>query len=262
MLAALVEPPYSIDLSRRRSIWKILRSTLDLYRRYPLLFVSLAVGLIAAYELAVLLIAGYGPLAQHTHRSLQARIVLELLSFSLIGPLISALHVHAVISIGEGRMPRLIDVARRGLRVLLVVAAAAEIVANVGIVAGTYALAIPGIILSVRWSVVAQAAAVEHEGWLPALRRSWRLTSGSFWHIFGLILVTGLLALGIILGARTIPVGNSSGIISVTLGIAIDTVIASFLALTLAILYFDLLARELNPAPRRASEHRHLRDLD
>jgi len=46
---------------------------------------DLAVALIAAYELAVLVIAGYGPLAQHTHWSLQARIVLELLSFSLIG---------------------------------------------------------------------------------------------------------------------------------------------------------------------------------
>jgi hypothetical protein len=165
---------YRIDLHTPRSVREILLATVALYRRYPLLFVSLAVGLITAYELAVLLIAGYGPLAQHTHRSLQARIVLELLSFSLIGPLISALHVHAVISIGEGHRPRLIDVARRGLRVLPVVAAA-EIVANVGIVAGTYALAIPGIILSVRWSVVAQAAAVEHEGWLPALRRSWRL---------------------------------------------------------------------------------------
>jgi hypothetical protein len=110
--------------------------------------------------------------------------------------------------------------------------------------------------------MVAQAAAVEHEGWLPALRRSWRLTSGSFWHIFGLIFVTGLLAFGIILGARAIPVGSSAGIISVTLGIAIDTVIASFLALTLAILYFDLLARETNPVPRRAPEHQHLHDLD
>jgi uncharacterized membrane protein YGL010W len=131
-----VEDPYSIDLSRRRSILEILRSALDLYWRYPLLFVSLAVGLIATYELAVLLIAGYGPLAQHTHRSLQARIVLELLSFSLIGPLISALHVHAVILIGEGRRPQLIDVALRGLRVLPVVAAA-EVVANVGYWPGT-----------------------------------------------------------------------------------------------------------------------------
>src|ERR1700691_6267763 len=105
-----------IDLHPPRSVREILLATVALYRRYPLLFVSLAVGLITAYELAVLLIAGYGPLAQHTHRSLQARIVLELLSFSLIGPLISALHVHAVISIGEGHRPRLIDVAPPGLR--------------------------------------------------------------------------------------------------------------------------------------------------
>jgi hypothetical protein len=68
---------------------------------------------------------------------------------------------------------------------VLPVVAAAEIVANVGIVAGTYALAIPGIILSVRWSVVAQTAAVEHEGWLPALRRSWRLTSQSSTSTYG-----------------------------------------------------------------------------
>jgi hypothetical protein len=35
MLAALMGDRYSIDLTRQRSILEILRSALDLYRRYP-----------------------------------------------------------------------------------------------------------------------------------------------------------------------------------------------------------------------------------
>jgi len=256
-----VEPAYSIDLSQERSILEIVRAALELYRRYPLLFAALAVGLVATYELAVLLITGVGPLGHHAHRSEQATILLDLLSFSLVGPLISALHAHAVLAIGEGQKPRLIAVARGGLRVLPV-AAAAEIIANTGILLGYYALIVPGVILLVRLSVVAQAAAVEHEGYIPALRRSWRLTSGSFWHTFGLIFLVELLTVGVLLGARAIPAGNSTGIGSIALGIAINTVIASFVALTLAILYFELRAREANPAPRHAPEHPHLRDLD
>jgi hypothetical protein len=40
-------------------------------------------------------------------------------------------------------------------------------------------------------------------------------------------------------GVAAIPAGSSSGVASVTLGIAVDTILASFAALTLAVLYFS-----------------------
>lgn len=257
---ALVNQDDSIELDRRRSVGEILRLALDLYRDYPWLFLILAAAVMAPYDLAILAVVGRGPLAR-AHESFAVNTLLSVLNFSLIGPLISALHVHALVLIGEGRRPRLGRVALSGLRVLPVVSAA-EIVANVGIFAGFLALIIPGVLLALRWSVVAQAAAVEHEGWLPALRRSRQLTEGHYSHIIGLVFVTGALSFVVRFGTAAIPVGSSSGVASVTLGIAIDTIRASFVALTLAVLYFDLIARAAEPPARSTPEYQHLRDLD
>jgi hypothetical protein len=108
---------------------------------------------------------------------------------------------------------------------------------------------------------VAQAAAVEDVVWLTALRRSAELTRERYPHVFALSLSTGLVAVAAIFGARELPLGSSSGLASVAVGIAVNSVTASFVALTLALLYFDLRARSVAPAGR-VPEHQHLRDLD
>jgi hypothetical protein len=249
-----LEGSQAIDLGRERSAIEILRAALVMYRRYPLLFATLAVGVIAPYELARLAVTGDGPLGSSGATNAGALALFELIYYALVGPLISALHVHAVIEIGEGRTPRIGPVALQGLRVLAVVAAA-EIVAGILIALGFVALIVPGILLSLRWSVVAQTAAVDHEGWLPALRRSGKLTAGNYWHIFRVLLAIGVLTflIGFLAGAVT-GGGHSTSAVSVLFGIVVYTVIASFGALTLAVLYFDLRAREagprLDPLPR------------
>ena len=43
--------------------------------------------------------------------------------------------------------------------------------------------------------------------------------------------------------------GNNTGVLSALIGIVVYTIIASFAALTLAVLYFDLRAREAGPRP-------------
>jgi hypothetical protein len=242
-----VEASSAIDLNRERSAVEILRAALVMYRRYPLLFATLAVGVIAPYELARLAATGEGPLGSGSTANEGTLLLFELIYYVLVGPLISALHVHAVIEIGEGRKPKLGLVAVQGLRVLAVVAAA-EIVAGILIALGFIAFIVPGIILSLRWSVVAQTAAVDHEGWLPALGRSRKLTAGHYWHIFRVLLAIGLLTflIGLIAGAFT-GGGHSTSIVSVLIGIVVYTIIASFEALTLAVLYFDLRAREAGP---------------
>jgi hypothetical protein len=251
---------YRIDLDQESSVGGILLATLRLYRRYPMLFAILALGVIAPYELAVLAITGYGPLNHHNYGGEGISWLLLLLRTAVITPLISALHIHAVTWVGEGRRPRLGAVALRGIQVLPVVAAA-EIMATGGIFLGFVALIIPGILLALRWAVVAQAAALEHEGWLAALGSSRRLTHGRYGHVLGLLVVTGVLAFAVGIGARAIPLGSTSGVASVTIGIGVDTVLASFAALTLAMLYFDLRARP-EPAPKAPREHPHVRDLD
>lgn len=239
-----MEASSAIDLGRERSALEILRTALVMYRRYPLLFVTLAVGVIAPYELARLAVTGDGPLGSGGSGNAETLVLFELVYYVLVGPLISALHVHAVIEIGEGRRPKLGLVAKQGLSVLAVVTAA-EIIAGILIALGFVALFVPGIILSLRWSVVAQTAAVDHEGWLPALRRSRALTAGHYWHVFRVLLAIGFLTflIAVVTGA-VVGGGHSAGVSSVLIGIVVYTIIASFEALTLAVLYFDLRARE------------------
>jgi len=249
-----------IDLDQEHSVGEILRSALDLYRVYPVLFMILAAAVMVPYDLAVLAATGHGPFGR-SHDSFLVNELLNILSFSLIGPLISALHAHALVTIGRGSRPRLATVALNGLRVLPVVSAA-EIIANIGILLGFLALIVPGVLLALRWSVVAQVAAIEHEGWLPALRRSRKLTADHYGHILGLLLLTGAVAAAVHFGVGAISPGDTSGLASVALGIAVDTLLASFTALALALLYFDLLARQAAPRTSAPREYQHLPDLD
>jgi hypothetical protein len=256
-----VEGSQAFELERERSVGEILRVALGLYRRYPLLFATLAIGVIAPYELAKLAVTGAGPFGEGGNGSAGTVALFELLYYVLVGPLISALHVHAVVDIGADRSPKLASVAVRGLRVLPVVAAA-QIVAGILIALGFLALIIPGVILSLMWAVVAQTAAIDNEGWMGALGRSRKLTAGHYLHVFGLQLTVGLLTglVGFVAGVST--TGNAAGAASVLAGILVYTILASFTALALAILYFDLRAREVRPARSSTPEYQHLRDLD
>ncbi len=184
---------------------------------------------------------GRTPFGQQTGK-LSTVLVLTLIDFALVGPLISALYVHAVRRIAAGEKPVLRDVALQGLRVLPTVAAA-EIIATLGIGLGFIALIIPGVILLLRWAVVAQAAAIDNENWIEALRRSAKLTSGNYIHVLGLLLATGVVAIVLRDGGFALT-GDSAHAWAVAVGIAVETLARSFVALGGAVLYFDLVARQ------------------
>src|SRR5262249_983098 len=143
---APLEPGESDLVARRpRGIGAIIGSTVRLYARYPLLFPVLAAVVLVPYALVVLAAPGRHP-GYASHVGGTAEVVLATLPFILINPLVSALHVHAVSDVREGRVPRIGDVAMRGLRVLPVVVAAA-IMSTLGIALGLVALIVPGVIL-------------------------------------------------------------------------------------------------------------------
>jgi hypothetical protein len=241
-----------IDLHARRSVGQIVQAALAVYGRYPVLFVLLAVAVVAPYDLLVLVVTGSAPLGKQS-ASVSTALTLSLLDFALIGPLVSALHIHAVIAIGEGRQPKLLGVAWRGLRVLPVVTAA-QIIAGLGIGIGFFAFIVPGVLLLIRWAVVAQVAAIEHTDWLGALRRSGELTRENYLHVLGLIAVAAVVSLALRQGGEAIT-QTSAQAPQVLLGIALDTVARAFAALTTAILFFDLLARKREPRPAGARRY-------
>jgi hypothetical protein len=247
-------------IERPRSVAEIIGEALDIYQRYPIVFLTLALAVIAPYQLIVLAATGTGPLASSAHEPVLRFYLLLLIDSAVVSPLVSVLHIHAVQRIGAGERPRLGEVALRGLQVLPV-AVAAVIVSGAGIALGFLALIVPGILLAMRWAVVAQVAAIEHEGWIPSLRRSAELTRTHYLHIFGLLFLVGVVTAGVTAGARAIPLGSTSDVASIAVGIAVRTITASFAALTVAILYFDLRARA-TAGPPQILEHEHLRDLD
>lgn len=235
-------------MSAPNSARQLVAAAFGLYRRYPSLFFVLAAGVIVPYEVIVLAATGAGPFARASINP-GVEFLMTLIELALIGPLVSALHVHAVREVSEGREPRLAPVALQGLRVLPVVAAA-TIISWLGITLGFVALIVPGVILMLRWYVVAQAAAIEHEGWLPALRRSRELTAGHYRHI-----VVFAIYVGLIVTVPTLLVGfafgrHSTTVASFLVGLGLQVFTWSFGALAAALLYFDLRARHASTVPQ------------
>jgi hypothetical protein len=228
---------------RPRGPTSLIGATFRLYGRYPVLFLILAAGVIVPFDLIVLAITGGGAYSQ-ADTSVSTQVVVGVLGAILISPLISALHVHAVADVRQAQDPHLGSVARRGLTVLPVVAAA-TIMSGLGIGLGLIALIVPGVILFFRWAVVAQVAAIDHEGWLEALRGSRRLTAGNYTHIFLLFLLVGV-TVGWTGNIAALVLAHNHSAAAFLIDLAIHIVTASFAALAIALLYYDLVARREN----------------
>jgi hypothetical protein len=229
------------DVARPRSAWQLIGATVDVYWRYPFLFLTLAGAVVVPYELILLAATGNGPYAQRHDGFIVAQIV-SLVSLGVVGPLVSALHVHAVRDIGDGKTPRVGDVARRSLAVLPV-AALAVTISFIGTMLGVIALIVPGVLLYLRWAVVAQAAALEHAGWQAALRRSTELTDDRYRHVFALVFCVVLISFAVSFGARAAFGTEHTTVPTFLIGTALEVLVWSFGALATALLYFDLKAR-------------------
>jgi hypothetical protein len=242
----LRDPYKSLDLSRPRTVPEILVSALWLYRNWPVLFVALSAIVVIPYELVVLAVAHSSPLGQqHTTSTV---LILALVETALVMPLISALQAHAVITIGNAQEPTFGDVIGRSLRVLPTVAAA-EIIAGLGEAIGYVLFIIPGVFLTLRWAVVAQAAAIEETDWPTALRRSGQLARGNYLRILVLIIVVGVVD-AVLTGIGAAIAGTGDRVVPVVVGIVIVVLTRTFGALVTAMLYFDLRVRESSGPPR------------
>jgi hypothetical protein len=189
----------------------------------------------------VLASTGSTPLGE-SNASAQTVLILSIVAFALVGPLVSVLHIHALSLLGRSGTIRLGAVYAQAARVLAV-AAAAQIVAGIGIFAGLLAFVIPGVVLAIRLGVVAQVAAIERSDWMGALRGSFALTRGLWVHVFGAVVVAGVFGFAVTQAASAVA-GSHTHVQQVVLAIAAGTIAQSFSAMITAILYFDLRARQ------------------
>ena len=229
-----------IDLGRAKSVGQVIADALRCYAAYPALFAALTLAVVVPYGVIVRLVEQANLVGPTRHGALAA-LVLLLAGVLLVGPLISALHIHALVDIGEHRVPRAREVFPRGLRVLPVVAAA-QIVAGILTGVGFVLFVVPGVILLAVWAVVAQVAAIERTDWLGALRGSAQLTRGARWHALGVLFSVGVInaVFERVCGAA---IGSSVSALALVAGVLVETITLSFAALTSAMLYYDLRAR-------------------
>jgi hypothetical protein len=110
------------------------------------------------------------------------------------------------------------------------------------VVAGFILLIIPGIILWVFLSVAIPALVIENRRGTEALKRSWNLVSGHFWHALAVLLVAAIISgiVGSILGA----IGGDNWFVRWIFQAIAQIITAPFSALVAVVLYLDLRARK------------------
>lgn len=115
-------------------------------------------------------------------------------------------------------------------------------------------LAIAALFVFIRILFTSQAAVIEGKGALESLSRSWRLTEGSFWRMFGYILVIGLILWFItliptllIVVPTTLFLQNNPvlvTVISTSVSAVTSVIVVPFSMIAYTLLYYDLRVRK------------------
>lgn len=115
-------------------------------------------------------------------------------------------------------------------------------------------LIIPGIWLWAMLNLAAPALVLEQGRVGQAMKRSWRLVSGSWWRVFGILLLTGIAAaiismvieipfgVGLGFSASSADVANQSfgsQLLAALGGVVAETIVGPFTAAATALLYID-----------------------
>lgn len=121
---------------------------------------------------------------------------------------------------------------------------------GLAVLGGVILLIIPAIIFGIRFTFSAIVVVVEGRRGTQAMRRSWRLSKGSFWKIVGTLLLAGILR-GVVRGILGFPftiaaaqVGSGGWILSAVGSSLAEIVTQPFYAIIGVLLYFDLRIRK------------------
>ncbi len=163
--------------------------------------------------------------------------------------LLQAALVKAVQDVRDGR----VDLDLRGtLSAALpyvLPAAAASILAAIGIFIGFLLIIVPGLILLTFWSLIVPCIVVGGSSPLESFRQSWRTVRGSAWHVFGtyvlvfLIYIVVQVVLSLIFSV--LPGSSRSFIADVVSG----TLFTPFIAIVVTLIYYRLTAAHAGQVP-------------
>jgi len=127
----------------------------------------------------------------------------------------------------------------------------AGILAGLGIALGLVLLIVPGLFLMTIWLLIVPAIMLEGCGVSAAFSRSQELVRGYGWSVFGVIVLTVLIFIGVGIVFGALDAGLDSRWVSFALNIVLQTITAPFLALAWTITYYEL--RDLKGAEPTAA---------
>lgn len=251
--------PARLDLSSPRELRALLSDSAALYRRHFWTFLAIAVVVVVPVNAIVLglglgeFTGGYDSPAGIDNKLPPATAYLPLVvQLLVIGPLVAAMALSAVLEISAGRRPRAGQAIQAGLDAFahvfwpVLIALVIEILTAPTIV-------IP-LLLLFRFYLVPQVVVMEGKRGTDALRASWERTRGFGLRVVGVVIVVQL-AFELVGGLVSTPlyaVARSADSEAVSLAAATlgQTLAAAPIGIFAALLYFDLGARR-----RVAAQH-------
>jgi hypothetical protein len=228
----------AVEAQRTRSIGDLMLASVSLYRQRPLLYTVMTACVVATYDITILAVTGHRPFgrppANFGWSSLDNGTAVLMLT-----PLAAALLARMITRFDreQGSSPWGAGVG--SLRILPI-AVIAQVIAYLGIGLAALFFLLPGVVLWVRWFVVAPAIAVEGRSVVGALRRSAQLTANRYWHILGVLGILWVLVLVTTLCVHVVVAGSTTGGGVVLFEVVVQAILTSYMALMTALLYFDL----------------------
>src|SRR5262249_44410361 len=167
--------------------------------------------------------------------------------------LLQATLVKAVQDVRDGRVDLSLGETVRAATPYLWAVAGASILAGIAITIGLILLIVPGLYLITIWAVIVPVIVLEQSGVMASFGRSCHLVRGCGWHVFGTLVLTWVILLGVnlILGLifAALPNALGRGLSSVISG----TIVAPFIALVVTLVYYRLVANSQAPSSQAPS---------
>lgn len=228
------------------SVSNVLGEAFDLYRRFFWRFVATAAVVFVVLDLA----SAFADQASGSSTGSQLLWTLIALVLSVVGAFwLQGALIEAVRDVRDGRIDTTIGELYERTRPRLAPLIAAGIVAAFGIAFGLVLLIVPGLYLLTRWALIPAVIVIEKLSAGDSFNRSWELTRGYGWSVFGSLVVAFLLyaiAQGILRAAFN-PLPD---FLAVWIGgIVAHSITTPFIAAVGAVLYFRLARLSVGVAP-------------
>jgi hypothetical protein len=173
------------------SIGKVLGEAWDLYRRFFVQFILIAIPVflvLGLVEALVGLAADEGALAAVVWGLIGVAV-------SLVGYFwLQGALIESVRDVRDGRADLSVGEIYARVQPRLPALIVAGVLAGIGIGIGFLLLIVPGLFLLSRWALITPAIVIERRSAGESFGRSWELVKGASWSMLGLILVTVILA--------------------------------------------------------------------